>query len=193
MLIPLIPPFASAYVLGRANVMASAIVVSFMIVSFVVSVGDKRTDTIKIFFSATEAAKLFTPRRALMLQQSSSIADLTRLVLLEVRWSTYDDTQLLQLGYEGVSSAAVALSLAPRSLTAEGAVFFADAKNPARASSSLSSGRSARISTRRPSRRAGIARPFSSHIQRSAPDSEAALPACRKFALLSAFPSIDRQ
>jgi hypothetical protein len=30
-----IPPFASAYVLGRASVMASAIVVSFMIVSFV--------------------------------------------------------------------------------------------------------------------------------------------------------------
>jgi hypothetical protein len=55
------------------------------------------------------------------------------MVLSEVRWSTYDDTHLLQLGYEGVSSAAVALSLAPRSLTAEGAVFFADAKNPARA------------------------------------------------------------
>ena len=54
-------------------------------------------------------------------------------MLLEVRWSTYDDTQLLQLGYEGVSSAAVALSLAPRSLTAGGAVFLADAKNPARA------------------------------------------------------------
>jgi hypothetical protein len=33
--IPPIPPFASAYVLGRASVMASAIVVSFMIVSFV--------------------------------------------------------------------------------------------------------------------------------------------------------------
>ena len=54
-------------------------------------------------------------------------------MLLEVRWSAYDDTQLLKLGYEGVSSAAVALSLAPRSLTAEGAVFFADAKNPSRA------------------------------------------------------------
>ena len=69
----------------------------------------------------------------LRLQQSSSIADLTRLVLLEVRWSAYDDTQLLQLGYEGVSSAAVALSSAQRSLTAEGAVFFADAKNLSRA------------------------------------------------------------
>ena len=68
-----------------------------------------------------------------MLQQSSSIADLTRLVLLEVRWSTYDDTQLLQLGYEGVSSAAVALSSAPRSLTAGGAVAFEDATNPAHA------------------------------------------------------------
>jgi hypothetical protein len=68
-----------------------------------------------------------------MLQQSSSIADLTRLVLLKVRWSTYDETQLLKLGYEGVSSAAVALSSAPRSLTAGGAVFFAAAKNPARA------------------------------------------------------------
>jgi hypothetical protein len=44
-----------------------------------------------------------------------------------------DDTLLLQLGHEGVSSAAVALSLALRSLTAEGAVFFADAKNPLRA------------------------------------------------------------
>ena len=34
-------------------------------------ISDNRTDTIKFFFSAMEAAKLFTPRRAAMLQQSS--------------------------------------------------------------------------------------------------------------------------
>jgi hypothetical protein len=69
-----IPPRANANVLGRANAIASAIVVSFMVVSFVVEIGDNRTDTIKFFFSAIEAAKLFTSRRASMLQQSSSIA-----------------------------------------------------------------------------------------------------------------------
>jgi hypothetical protein len=62
----LIPPRASANVLGRANAMASAIVVSFMVGSFVVQIGDNRTGTIKFFFSAIEAAKLFTSCRALM-------------------------------------------------------------------------------------------------------------------------------
>jgi hypothetical protein len=37
--------------------MASAIVVYFMVVSFVVYVGDNRTLTIKFFFSAIEAAR----------------------------------------------------------------------------------------------------------------------------------------
>ena len=70
-----IPPRASANVLGRANAIANAIVVSFMVVSFVVQIRDNRTDTIKFSFSAIEAAELFTSRRALLLQQSSSIAD----------------------------------------------------------------------------------------------------------------------
>ena len=63
----LIPPRASANVLGRANAIASAIVASFMVVSFFAKIGDNRTDTIKFFFSAIEAAKLFTSRRASML------------------------------------------------------------------------------------------------------------------------------
>jgi hypothetical protein len=44
-------------VLGRANAIASAIIVSFMVVSFVVQIRDNRADTIKFFFSAMEAAK----------------------------------------------------------------------------------------------------------------------------------------
>ena len=47
-----IPPRARANVLGIVNAMASAIVVYFMIVSFVVYIGDNRTLTIKFFFSA---------------------------------------------------------------------------------------------------------------------------------------------
>ena len=46
------PPRARANVLGIVNAMASAIVVYFMIVSFVVYIGDNRTLTIKFFFSA---------------------------------------------------------------------------------------------------------------------------------------------
>jgi hypothetical protein len=42
----------------------------------------RRTVTIKFFFSALEAAKLFTPRRAAMLQQSPSIARHTNSRLL---------------------------------------------------------------------------------------------------------------
>jgi hypothetical protein len=52
-----IPPRARANVLGIVNAMASAIVVYFMVVSFVVYVGYNRTLTIKFFFSAIEAAK----------------------------------------------------------------------------------------------------------------------------------------
>jgi hypothetical protein len=52
-----IPPRARANVLGIVNAMASAIVVYFMVVSFVVYIGDNRTLTIKFFFSAIEAAK----------------------------------------------------------------------------------------------------------------------------------------
>jgi len=62
---------ASASVLVRVSAVASAIVVTFMTISFLSQIGDHRTVTIKIFFSAIEAAKLFTSRRALMLQQSS--------------------------------------------------------------------------------------------------------------------------
>jgi hypothetical protein len=51
-----IPPRARANVLGIVNAMASAIVVYFMDVSFVVYIGDNRTLTIKFFFSAIEAA-----------------------------------------------------------------------------------------------------------------------------------------
>ena len=51
-----IPPRARANVLGIVNAMASAIVVYFMVISFVVYVGDNRTPTIKFFFSAIEAA-----------------------------------------------------------------------------------------------------------------------------------------
>ena len=47
-----IPPRARANVLGIVNAMASAIVVYFMIVSFIVYIGDNRTLTIKFFFSA---------------------------------------------------------------------------------------------------------------------------------------------
>jgi uncharacterized membrane protein YkgB len=47
-----IPPRARANVLGIVNAMASAIVVYFMVVSFVVYIGDNRTLTIKLFFSA---------------------------------------------------------------------------------------------------------------------------------------------
>jgi hypothetical protein len=43
-------------VLGRANAIASAIVVSFMVVSFVVEIRDNTADTIKFFFSAIGAA-----------------------------------------------------------------------------------------------------------------------------------------
>jgi hypothetical protein len=69
---PAVPsPCASANVLVRAKAVASAIVVTFMTISFLSQIGDHRTVTIKIFFSAIEAAKLFTSRRALMLQQSS--------------------------------------------------------------------------------------------------------------------------
>jgi hypothetical protein len=39
-----------------------------MVVSFVFQIRDNRTVTIKFFFSALESAKLFTPRRAAMLQ-----------------------------------------------------------------------------------------------------------------------------
>jgi len=51
-----IPPRARANVLGIVNAMASAIVVYFMAISFVVYVGDNRTPAIKFFFSAIEAA-----------------------------------------------------------------------------------------------------------------------------------------
>jgi hypothetical protein len=44
----LIPPRASANVLGRAKAIASAIVASFMVVSFFTKIGDNRTDTIKL-------------------------------------------------------------------------------------------------------------------------------------------------
>ena len=54
-----IPPRARANVLGIVNAMASAIVVYFMVISFVVYVGDNRTRTTKFFFSAIDAAKLF--------------------------------------------------------------------------------------------------------------------------------------
>jgi hypothetical protein len=66
---------ASASVLVRVNAVASAIVVTFMVVSFGV---DKETTrrplglSAQFFFSATGAAKLFTSRRA---KQSSSIIE----------------------------------------------------------------------------------------------------------------------
>jgi hypothetical protein len=43
----------------------------------------RRTVTIKFFFSALEAAKLFTPRRAAVLRQSPSIARHTNSRLLD--------------------------------------------------------------------------------------------------------------
>jgi hypothetical protein len=64
-----IPPRASANVLGTVKAIASAIVVSFMVISFVLRLRDNRTVAIKFFFSAIEAAKVFTSRRASMLQQ----------------------------------------------------------------------------------------------------------------------------
>jgi hypothetical protein len=55
----LIPPRARANVLGRVNAIASAIVVILIVVSFVDYIGDNHIDTIKFFFSATEATELF--------------------------------------------------------------------------------------------------------------------------------------
>ena len=72
------PPRASANVLGTVNAIASAIVVYFMAISFTCEIGDDRTLTTKFFFSAIEAAKLFTFSKAKMFQQSSSIASHTR-------------------------------------------------------------------------------------------------------------------
>jgi hypothetical protein len=67
-------------VLGTVNAIASAIVVYFMAISFTCTceIGDDRTLTTKFFFSAIEAAKLFTFSKAKMFQQSSSIASHTR-------------------------------------------------------------------------------------------------------------------
>ena len=72
------PPRASANVLGTVNAIASAIVVYFIPISFTCEIGDDRTLTTKCFFSAIEAAKLFTFSKAKMFQQSSSIASHTR-------------------------------------------------------------------------------------------------------------------
>jgi hypothetical protein len=47
-----IPPCARANVLGRAKAITSAIVVTFMVVSFQDYIGDNRTGTTKILFSA---------------------------------------------------------------------------------------------------------------------------------------------
>jgi hypothetical protein len=49
-----------------------------MAISFTCEIGDDRTLTTKFFFSAIEAAKLFTFSKAKMFQQSSSIASHTR-------------------------------------------------------------------------------------------------------------------
>jgi hypothetical protein len=52
-----IPPRASANELGKANAIASAIVASFMVVSFFPQIGGNRAGTIKISFSVMETAK----------------------------------------------------------------------------------------------------------------------------------------
>jgi hypothetical protein len=72
------PPRASANVLRTVNAIASAIVVYFMAISFTCEICDDRTLTSKFFFSAIEAAKLFTFSKAKMFQQSSSIASRAR-------------------------------------------------------------------------------------------------------------------